>query len=619
MANLPSLTFISFLFIFTNLPLFQCGLLDSYYYEQDQTMSVTVTDLNSIRIQIPYSFNFLNLCTPSTPITQTKTLSDIILGTEYTLTPYTININQDEKCKFICQKDFNYLDVDKFQWLIERNYFINFALDHLSAGMNYTIPTRNHSSVTYRIGIPLGHSRKNETTFIYNHYNMYIDLNEKDGKYQIVGFNIQPLSIKQNFTNECGSFKEEDYYDINNRQPLTQGNISFTYNVYFRQSNITFTSRWDKYFLSGRHREMHWIGLINANILILVVSCLVVYILSRAIKKDIDIYNQKVIADEIIDEYGWKQVCNDVFRRPKNLMLLCAFIGTGVEFFFIFVNFTISSLLGFMSPEKRSIMLNILVFLFCIMGLFAGFVSAYIYKLNSGRNWIKCSLLTTIIFPSMFMLTLFITRIMFSFEKSTEGFKISEFFILTIVWLCISFPLTMIGSLFGYRQKAIKMPCKVNAVPTKIGNKPWYLKLKYITWFTGLIPFATIFIEFIYIMSAMWRHQVYFVASFLGFSLMSLLITSMEISIIFIYLNLCKGDYNWMWKSFFVSASPALYIAGYSVYYFFYLNITRFTASVAYFCLMGLVSCVIGLVCGAGGVCMTYCFLYFIYSKIKID
>jgi hypothetical protein len=68
-------------------------------------MSVTVTDLNSIRIQIPYSFNFLNLCTPSTPITQTKTLSDIILGTEYTITPYTININKDEKCKFICQKD----------------------------------------------------------------------------------------------------------------------------------------------------------------------------------------------------------------------------------------------------------------------------------------------------------------------------------------------------------------------------------------------------------------------------------------------------------------------------------------------------------------------------------
>jgi hypothetical protein len=83
--------------------------------------------------------------------------------------------------------------------------------------------------------------------------------------------------------------------------------------LYFRPSNITFTSRWDRYFYTGRQREMHWIGLINANVLILVISCLVIYILSRAIKKDIDIYNQKVIADEIIDEYGWKQVCNDVF------------------------------------------------------------------------------------------------------------------------------------------------------------------------------------------------------------------------------------------------------------------------------------------------------------------
>jgi transmembrane 9 superfamily protein 2/4 len=163
------------------------------------------------------------------------------------------------------------------------------------------------------------------------------------------------------------------------------------------------------------------------------------------------------------------------------------------------------------------------------------------------------------------------------------------------------------------------MPYKVNAVPTKIGNKPWYLKLKYITWFTGLIPFITIFIEFIYIIEAMWRHQVYFVASFLGFSFISLSITSMEISIIFIYLNLCKGDYNWIWKSFFVSASPAMYIAAYSVYYFFDLNITRFTASVANFCLMGFITCVIGLVCGTVGVCMTYVFVYFMHSKIKID
>lgn len=96
-------------------------------------------------------------------------------------------------------------------------------------------------------------------------------------------------------------------------------------------------------------------------------------------------------------------------------------------------------------------------------------------------------------------------------------------------------------------------------------------------------------------------------------------ITSMEISIIFIYLNLCKGDYNWIWKSFFVSASPAMYIAAYSVYYFFDLNITRFTASVANFCLMGFITCVIGLVCGTVGVCMTYVFVYFMHSKIKID
>jgi hypothetical protein len=63
--------------------------------------------------------------------------------------------------------------------------------------MNFTFPERNYSSITYRIGIPFGNGRRNETTIMYNHYNIYVDLNEKEGKYQIVGLNIQPLSIKQ--------------------------------------------------------------------------------------------------------------------------------------------------------------------------------------------------------------------------------------------------------------------------------------------------------------------------------------------------------------------------------------------------------------------------------------
>ena len=120
-------------------------------------------------------------------------------------------------------------------------------------------------------------------------------------------------------------------------------------------------------------------------------------------------------------------------------------------------------------------------------------------------------------------------------------------------------------------------------------------------------------------MGYMWKYQVYYLASFLFLSLIFLVIISSEISIIFIYLNLCKGDYNWWWKSFFVSSTPSLYIVFYSIYYFLNIHITRFTAIVVYFLIMTFISTIIALVCGACGVIITFFFLYYIYSKIKID
>lgn len=512
-------------------------------------------------------------------------------------------------------KNFTETDISVFNWLIERKYFINFYLDSLPAGYKINNQMEKRSTITYNRGIPIGYIKQG-VTYLYNHYNLYVDLNEKNGKFQVVGFSIEPLSVSHEDKYNCTKDTLNDLY-FKDKQPLELGKISYTYNVIFQQSNITFSSRWDYYL--GAKREIHWIGLINANILIFIITFLVLFILSRAIKKDIELYNKKVIADEIIDEYGWKQVCNDVFRRPKNLMLLSSFIGTGIELFLMLLHSLIFSVLGFMSPERRGGLINLMIGVFCIMGMVAGYVSSYLYKTNGGRDWLKCSLLTSVLFPGLSLLTLFIVRIMFSFEKSSEGFSVSEFAVLLVLWICISTPLVLIGSFFGIKRKNIRFPCKVNVVPSIIGQKPWYLKLKYITWFTGMIPFATIFIEFIYIMATFWKHQVYFLASFAICSVLFIVISSAEISIIFVYLNLCKGDYNWWWKSFFVSASPTLYIAGYSVYYFFYLNITRFTASVVYFCLMGLATCVIGLVCGACGVLLTFGFLYFIYSKIKID
>lgn len=446
-------------------------------------------------------------------------------------------INHNKKCKEYCTKKFNKNDIDVFQWLIERDYFVTFYLDSLPAAINRTNPITNKTKILYNTGLPIGYI-VNNTFYVYNHYVIYVDLHQKDDKYQIVGFNIEPLSITQNTSNDCINDPLPDYSNKNKQKLNIEGNISYTYDIIFRQSNVTFASRWDHYL--NQNHDIHWIGLINANIVVFIFSFSVIFILLRVIKKDIEIYNRKVSIDEVFDEYGWKQICNDIFRRPKNLLLLSALIGSSVELMLMIGHSLLFAVLGFLRPESRGGLINIMICTFCIMGSVGGFVSSTIYKANGGKEWLKCSLLTACLVPGLSLSVLFVVRIMLTFEQSSGGINFGELAMLFLLWISISSPLVLIGSFLGNRMKTIKFPCKINKVPSTIENKPWYLKLKYTTWLTGFLPFATIFIEFVYIMEAMWKHQIYFLASFVSMAVMFLIISSSEISIIFVYLNLCK-------------------------------------------------------------------------------
>ena len=256
--------------------------------------------------------------------------------------------------------------------------------------------------------------------------------------------------------------------------------------------------------------------------------------------------------------------------------------------------------------------------MFVIMGTLGGYSSARIYKSFKGNNWLKNAFLTALLYPSIIFSIFLLINFLFIFEGS-EPIKFTDLLALLVLWLFCSTPLVLIGAFLGIKTKTIKTPCRVNPCPTYIPSKPWYFRIKYLIWITGLISFAAIFIEFIYVMASLWRDQIYYLFGFLWISLNVLIIVSSEVSIIVVYLCLCKGDYLWWWKSFFIGGSPVIYILGYSVYYFFYLNITRLSTMFIYFGAMTIFSSAIFLICGSLSTLFTYIFLIKIYSMIKID
>ena len=595
------------------------SILD-YSHDKGEPLSIQAGSLSSRRGIIPYGYTRLNICQSQKVIKAEDTLGEILTGEVLYTTGYIANTNEDEFCQTLCYNTFNEKTVNLIKKLIKRRYFTNWIVDKLPAGLLLYNKETKQTSLKYFNGIPLGYY-KDGVFYIYNHYQFHILLNKiDDDRFNVVGFNILPISMKHN--RDQPICEKEEKHILKNLeqepQPLEEGSILFTYDVVFEYSDITLASRWDHYKTS--RAGIHWTGIIISEILIVIISVIIVSILCRNLRNDISSYNYRVSQLEEINEYDWKQISGDVFRPPSvNVLLLSSILGTGTQLFLMISATLFFGLFGYMNPEQRANILNIGILFFCFMGLPGGYIAALFYRFWKGNSWLRVSLFTSFLFPGTLIFGYIIVNIILTIEKSNAAVHFYDIVSLFILWIFCTFPLILIGSFFGFKSRRMSVPCEINRIPSAIPDKPCYLHYKYITFVTGFIGFATIFIEFNYVMAALWRHQIYFMATFIWISFLLFVIVVGEMAILFVFLNLCRGDYNWAWKSFIMGSSPVIYIVIYSVLYFFYLRITRLSSMIVYFGMMGLISAIVLFVCGTIAVLFNFVFLKIIYSKIRKD
>ena len=594
------------------------GILD-YSHEFGSELQIQAGALSSINGIIPFSYDKLKICDIKKVVKAEDTLGEILTGEKIFNTGYVAKTGNNSLCEVLCYNQFDQESSHLIKTLIKSNYFINWYLDKLPAGLiNYN--KEKQTTIDYFKGIPLGYM-ENDKFFIYNHLQFHILINEiNDEKFNVVGFNILPISINHNGEKEICAKETKQLLDNFNiePQPLTQEKILFTYDIIFEKSNNTFALRWDHYKTSNT--QIHWIGIFLSQIVIFGLSIIIIMVLVKNINTEVDMYNNQIVNFEFVDYYTWKELSGDVFRAPlKNPMLLSAIIGNGFQLFCMLTITLGLGSFGFLNPEKRANLLNLGIIFFCIMGLPGGFISTKIYQFFKGKYWLLNALLTSVIFPGTLFLGYLFVNIILSIEKSSAAVKLSDILSLFILWIFCTFPLILIGSFLGIKNRPIIAPCKTNPVPSFVPEKPWYLHYKFMTFITGFISFGTFFIELNYVMGALWKHQIYFLAAFLWISLFLFIIICAEISIIVVFWNLCYGDYNWWWKSFLIGASPVIYFVLFSIYYFFNLNLRRISAMIVYFGIMGLISAMSLFICGSMSVLITFVFVKTIYSRIKIN
>ena len=583
-------------------------------------LDIIAGSLTSRENIIPYDYKSIKICNSDNLMKAEDTLGEIFTEETWYHTNYEAKTNEAEYCKTLCYNKFTPETISNFKSLIDSNYMTNWYVDKLPAGYLQYDKISLNSNIKYFQGIPLGY-KENGIVYVYNHLQFHILLNKIDeDKFNVVGFNILPISIKHNNDKALCAKNEEKVLDDLKQAPqeLNQDNILFTYDIIYEYSDISLAARWDHYQNTEYTTQWGWIFI--SEFLIFLITVIIVVILRKSLSDEIDSFNFRVSQAEYVDEYDWKQVGGDVFRPPSaHMKLLAALLGSGTQLFLMMTITIFFSLIGFSSPEKRKNIINLGILIFCFMGLPGGYVSALFYRFWGGTKWIYVAILNAVLFPGGLFCGYIFINIILKFKGSNAAVHFYDIMSFFILWIFCTFPLILIGAFLGVKSKKLVVPCEINRISSTIPEKPCYLHNKYMIFVTGFIGFSTVFVQINYVMASLWKNEIFFLATFFGISFFLFIIIVGEMSVLFVFLNLCAFDYNWWWKSFIMGCSPVIYLVIYSIIYCFYLKISSLSAIAVYFGIMGIIWAMISLISGSMSLFFNFAFLKIIYSKLRKD
>jgi len=277
---------------------------------------------------------------------------------------------------------------------------------------------------------------------------------------------------------------------------------------------------------------------------------------------------------------------------------------------------------GVLNPSYRGGFISFGLFLFVFAGAFSGYFSTRVYKTFKGEKWKKNALMTALILPGFVFSTVFILNLFVWSQASSTAIPFTTLLALIFMWLCISLPLVFVGSYYGFKKAPWEHPTRTTMIARQVPAQPWYLRTVPSVLIGGLIPFAVIFIELLFVFKSLWadKSTYYYMYGFLGLIFGILVITVIEITIVMTYFLLCAENYNWWWRSFLVGSGSAFWIFLYSMWYFWSkLKVQGFVSGLLFFAYSGLACTVYGVLLGTIGFLSSYAFVRRIYGAIKAD
>ncbi|KKA18084.1 Endosomal integral membrane protein (P24a) [Rasamsonia emersonii CBS 393.64] len=548
-------------------PLYVNHLTPGVARQDDQLHSVLSYD---------YYNPLFHFCQPQDgPKDVRESLGSIIFGDRIRTSPFELHMIKNETCKAVCgEVTFDPKSAKFTNRRITQGYNINWLVDGLPAAqLNMDAITKTEF---YSPGFLLGSVDDNGQPLLHNHYDIVIDYHRAgipaSNKLRVVGVLVQPDSrgkskVLDNGEVDCAEGGPPMILSEEDETPVT-----WTYSVYWRESDTAWATRWDKY-LHVFDPKIHWFSLINSSVFVFFLVGMVSMILIRALKKDIARYNRldsinlddldgtsAAVEDGIQEDSGWKLVHGDVFRCPKSPLLLSVLLGNGAQIFVMTGVTVVFALFGLLSPANRGFLATTILILYTVFGFIGGYVSARVYKSFGGEAWKRNIILTPVLIPGLVFSLFFLLNLFVWANGSSGAVPFTTMIALVLIWFVISVPLSVAGSWVGFKQRAIEGPTKTNQIPRQIPPPVGTLRPIPSLLLTGILPFGAIFVELYFIMNSLWTSKIYYMFGFLFLCYVLMIITTAATTILLVYFMLCAEDYRWQWRAFGGAGMTGFYV-----------------------------------------------------------
>jgi transmembrane 9 superfamily protein 2/4 len=557
-----------------------------------------------LRAIMPYDYYhpMFHFCRPDPhPQDRPESLGSIIFGDRIKTSPFELKMGVNESCKALCEPvKFDTGSAGFVNDKIVREFDYNWLVDGLPAGQ---LLEDSDGQQFYSQGFELGDPRASPPE-LNNHYDIRIEYHEfSTGQFRVVGVIVQPSSRRDSTIASDGKVNCGENGPALSLSTTKETDVTWTYSVEWRPSTTAWATRWDKY-LHVYDPKIHWFSLINSAIIVVFLSLTVFSILFRALRKDIARYNRldsinledfsgtsAAIEDGVQEDSGWKLVHGDVFRSPKNALLLSIFLGNGAQLF-VMTGATIAfALFGFLSPSNRGSLGSVMIILYTLFGFIGGYVSSRVYKAFGGEGWKKNIAFTPLLIPGIVFGTFFSLNFFIWIKGSSGAVPFSTMLVIVLIWFVISVPLSFAGSWVGFKQQAITPPVRTNQIPRQIPPSTTYLRPIPSMLLVGLLPFGAIFVELYFIMSSIWFSKVYYMFGFLFLCYGLMIVTCATVTILLVYFLLCSENYHWHWRAFLAAGASAIYVfLNALLYWLTKLQLGGFTGGVLYLGYSALIS-----------------------------